>query len=277
MGVVAALASTSIALAADPESGSIGKASPKVEWKGQVINSGVTNNAWAQDASAPCEPPACDTFALKVTDPGDVTLRLSGFKENTAGGDPGCGIRVTLPDGSHQYTSGTCGPKTAMVVKMKNAKAGDYVVDVADSHVVGTPEDYVASAEMPAFLNAGGSTQPAPAPAPAPAPTQPASAPQLTVSAPKASARKTAKSRKYTVTASTSGGALTQVQGRLLKGRKALGTGKLARLEGTAKLVLKLSKKTAKKLRKGTYTVTVTGVDASNQRVTTTVKATLKK
>ena len=270
----AGLLMTSMAVAAEPESGSVSKTAPKTEWKGTLQNSGVFYNAWAEDPSMECSPPACDTYALKVVDGGhNLTLTKNNSAQNTAGGDPGCGINVTFPDGTYQYTQGSCGPKTTLTVKLKNVKPGDYVVRVAISHVCCSQSEYKASAFIPEFL-AG---PPAPAPAPAPAPSGPQSAPdaapQLTIKASNASARKLTKRRRYAITATTSA-PLNAVTAKLLKGKKAIGTAKLTRLEGTKKLTLKLAKR---KVKKGKYTVTVSGTDDSGRVVTAAKKIRVKK
>ena len=275
--VAALAATTSIGLlgaahAAEPESGSVSKSSPKAEWKGTLQNSGAFYNAWAEDPSLDCAPPACDTYALKVVEGGhNLTLTKNNSAQNTAGGDPGCGINVTFPDGTYQYTQGSCGPKTTLTVKLKNVKPGDYTVRVAISHVCCGESEYTATATAPEFL-----TPASPAPATPPPPAQPApegDAPQLTIKAGKASARKLTKTRKYAITASASA-PLNAVTARLLKGKKALGSAKLTRLEGSKRMTLKLAKR---KLKKGRYTVTVSGTDDSGRVVTSAAKVTMKK
>jgi hypothetical protein len=258
-----------VANAADPGSGKVSAASPTVAWKGQVVNSGITNNAWAQDPTFDCNAPACDRFTLEVADSANLILRLKGFKENTAGGDPGCGIRYISPDGESHYSSGTCGPATEMRVTVKNAPKGTYQVDVADSHVVGEPENYEASAT----LVVPAATAPAPAPAATPAApvVSPAPATSLSVKAAAQSAKKLKKARRFTISLSSSA-PLTGVNAILLNKRKQVGAGKLARLEGSGKLVVKL--KSA--LKKGTYDLSVGGRDAQGRNVIATVKLKVK-
>lgn len=263
--ITAALATTA-AQAADPESGTVSAASPTVSWKGQVISAGITNNAWAQDPSAPCEAPACDTFALEVADSANLVLKLKGFKENTAGGDPGCGIRVTAPSGEQTYHSGTCGPSTEMRVTIKNAPKGSYTIDVADSHVVSQPEDYEASATL---------AVPPPAVAPAPAPTVPPAsepAPSLTVKVPALSAKRLKRARRFTATL-TSSAPLTAVRATLTRGKKRVAGGRLASLDGTGKLAIKVKKG----LKKGTYRLRVGGRDAQGREVVDAVKVKVRR
>jgi hypothetical protein len=278
LATVASLIVPVLAVAATPDKGTVSQATPKVEWGGDLTSSGVFYNAWAQDPSAECSAPACDTFTLTVpaTEAGhNLTLTENNDSTNTAGGDPGCGMNVQFPDGTYQYTQAPCGAKTTLQVKIKAAKAGDYVIRTASSHVCCGTEGYTASAFIPEYVNApaqappgsgGGGTAPAPAPASA--------APQLTVKPSKASAKKLTKTHKYAVTVSATG-PLNAVSARLLKGKKAIGTATLKRLEGSAKLTLKLGKKT--KVKKGSYSVVVSGTDDQGRVVTTQAKVKMGK
>jgi hypothetical protein len=261
----------SAAVAATPENGTISSANPKVEWGGDLTNPGIFYNAWAQDPSTECTAPACDTFTLTVAEAGqNVTLTENNDSTNAAGGDPGCGMNIKFPDGSYQYTQAPCGAKTTLQVKLKNAKAGDYVIRVASSHVCCGTEGYTASAFIPAAAGAPAAT-PTPTPSSGGNTTaQPApEAPQLTVRPSKASAKKITKAHKYKITASTTA-PLNAVTAKFLKGKKTLGTASLSRLSGKATMVLKFSRKT--KLKKGTYGVTVSGTDDQGRVVTTAVK-----
>lgn len=277
VAALAAASSFTIANAADPSSGTISTSAPKVEWGGTVASSGVTNNAWAQDPTFECQAPACDHFALKVATPGNVTLTLTGFVENTAGGDPGCGIRVIHPDGKAEYFSGTCGPKTIMKVVLKNAPAGDYSVDVADSHVAsptsGT-EDYKASATLGATAAPAPPPTPGPVATPAPPGPGPSTAPAvtLTVKAPALSSKKLAKAKKFSATLKSSG-PLSKVNALLVNSKKKLGSGSLPSLDGAGKIVVKVKAK----LKPGTYQLSVGGRDAQGRNVVATAKVKVKK
>jgi hypothetical protein len=267
----------SMAIAATPENGTVSKSNPKVEWGGDLTDSGAFYNAWAQDPSIPCNAPACDTFALTVAEGGhNLTLTENNDSTNLqGGGDPGCGMNIEFPDGSYQYTQAPCGSKTTLQVKLKNVKPGDYTVRVASSHVCCGTEGYTASAFIPEALT------PAATPAPTPSgggtttssPTAEA-APQLTVKATKASAKKLTKTHKYKITAEASG-PINAVTAKLLKGSKTIGTAKLSRLSGKATMVLKLGKKT--KVKKGKYKVTVSGTDDQGRVITTSVSVKVAK
>jgi hypothetical protein len=268
----AGLLIASMAAAATPDKGTVSKSSPKVEWGGDLTSSGVFYNAWAQDPSTECSQPACDIFTLTVADGGhNLNVTENNDSQNTAGGDPGCGLNIKFPDGSYQYTQGSCGPKTTLTVKLKNVKAGEYVIRTASSHACCGTEGYTASAFIPEAM------APAPAPAPGPAPAAPApaaEAPQLTVKPTKASGRRITKAHKYTVKVSSTA-PLNAVTARFLKGSKTRATAKLERLDGSATMVLKFARKT--KIKKGSYTVTVSGTDDQGRVVTTSVKVKVKK
>ena len=267
----ASAALSGVAVAATPDSGTIGTSAPKVSWEGTSQSSGIFYNAWTEDPSIECEAPACDKFNLTVADGGyTVQLTYNILTTNADGSDPGAGIRVRFPDGSYQYTQGNASEKNAMKLRLKAAKAGDYEIALVASHVCCGDDPYKASAEI---LELASAPAPAPAPGPQPAaPQQPApqpAAPQLTVSPTKASAKKIARAKRYTVKVSTTA-PLTGVTGALLKGNKALATAKLARLQGSANLVLRLARKA--KVKAGTHTVRVSGTDEQGRKVTTTVK-----
>ena len=273
----AAIFSATVANAADPANGTIGSSAPKVSWGGTLTSSGIFYNAWANDPTIECSAPACDTFTLTIADgPHPVTIKYNILSTNADGSDPGAGIRIKFPDGSYQYTQGNASETTAMAVKLKNAVAGEYVIDTVTSHACCGPEDYTASAEItgaaapsPGPTTGGGGTT---TPPPTGGPTPPTASPQLTVKAGKASAKKLSKSKRLTLTA-TSTGNLNNVSAKFLKGKKTVGSAKLVRLNGTAKMILKLKGK----IKKGTYTATVSGTDDQGRVVTTGIKVKVKK
>ena len=82
----------------------------------------------------------------------------------------------------------------------------------------------------------------------------------ITVTVPKLSAKKIAKKKGFAVKLSSSG-KVTGLKATLLKGRKTVGKGALASVEGSATLKLK----TAKTFKKGTYTLRLTGTNAAGQ------------
>lgn len=264
-----AVAAASVAHAADPADGTVSAGSPTVSWTGTVVSSGVTDTAWQNDPSAPCQSPSCDRFTLNVADSANLVIRLKGFRENTAGGDPGCGIRIIDPAGTNTYHSGTCGPKTEMKVTVKNAATGAYTIDVADSHVAGQPEDYEASATLavpppPPTLS--------PAVAPAPSDAAPPAPPTLTAQVATQSVRKLLKKRRFTVKLAATA-PLSGVNAFLVRGKRRFGSGRLDSLDGTGKLVVRVKRK----LKKGTYQLSVGGRDAQGRNVVTTAKLRVKR
>lgn len=255
--------------AASPESGTVSAAAPKVNWEGTVQSSGIFYMAWDEDPEIPCDPPACDPFMLKVDGAHSLlTVSLNVQNESAAGGEGGGGLRIKLPSGEYNWVKGTSGPKTALRVKLKNPAPGDYEVTSVASYICCGPSDYLASAEVP-----GGAPAPAPAPATgAPAPSaSPEPAPSITVKAGKLSAKKLKKAKKFTV-ALSSNGQVNKLKASFRKGKKAIGAGTLASLNGSGKLTIKIAKKAAKKLKKGTYSFSVSGTDSQGRTVGTSLR-----
>jgi hypothetical protein len=89
----------------------------------------------------------------------------------------------------------------------------------------------------------------------------------FTVTVPKLKAKKVNKTKKIVVTVKSSG-KVTGLTASLLKGKKTLGSGKLAALDGQAKVSLKVKKK----LKKGAYTLKLAAKDASGRATTGTVQ-----
>lgn len=106
---------------------------------------------------------------------------------------------------------------------------------------------------------------PAPAPAGSPAPT--ASGLGVTLGATSAKAR----GKRVAVTLNSSG-PVTGLRARLLRRRTSVASGRLARLEGKGKL--RLSGRRA--LRRGTYTLAVTGTNAQGQKASVRLRLRLR-
>jgi hypothetical protein len=259
------------ATAATPESGTIGKAAQKVQWSG-TVTSGASHWVWGNaDPSAPCQSGVtCDSFALKVADDGDVVIKLrnGGTSGTSSGANGAASVRVTLPDGEVAFATGESGPKTDLVLKIPNAKAGDYTVDGTPSFLNGG--DFTATAEW--FVPGGSAPKPieeAPAPT-EPQPQQQQPAPQtntaFTIGAKvgKVSAKKAKKGKTVPVKVTTSRG-IAEVVATLKKGSKTVGTAKVAPFGGSGTLKVKL----AKALKKGSYTLTVIGRDGNVQAAKT--------
>ena len=240
------------AIAATPESGTISNASPRIDWEGENVNGGLTTlPAFSNGGTvAGCNQPSCDTFALKVADPGDLTVTASSPNERVF-----VMVEIVKPDGSTVYSGGS-ETESSTTVKIKKAPAGDYEVRIANNAI--EIEPYVAFATLPAAPAPapGPAPQPQPQPQPQPGQGQPPASPSATVSVvtKKLSARKTRKKAKLAISSS---GPVQNVVVTLRKGKKVLGTGKLAQLNGRANVGLKLKKK----LKKGRYTVGIAAKD----------------
>jgi hypothetical protein len=158
--------------------------------------------------------------------------------------------------------------------------------------------DGSASADGPRFKYSGktcdgaGGPQPTPNPQATPAPSpgggsgggasgggtggsaagvQPGDAVKLTISA-KPTKLKAKKIRRKAVFTLTSNEALTSVTARFKKGRKAFGSGKLAKLDKKGRLTVKIRGKA----RKGKYTLVLSGRRANGATGTASIKITVR-
>jgi methionine-rich copper-binding protein CopC len=264
--LVVLLLPASVALATEPSSGEVSKGSPKFAWTGATTSSYPNYVAMGQDPDGtPCQSPACDTFTLKVADGGiDLTIRAHMDKDGSTG-PANTGLRITKPDGSKQWNTGTSGASSELKVVLKKAPAGEYVIDLLNNFV-GQEQTFSASAEL-AVPVASPVTAPAPAPTAAPAPA-PAPETKLTVKPAKIKAK--AKKLAVAVTASAP---ITGVKATLARGGRKFATGKAARISGSAKIAVKL----AKKLKPGKYLMTVTGTDAQGRAVTGQAAVTVRR
>ena len=243
------------AVASTPSSGTIGNASPKTEWSGQVYASFFANAA-AGGESDPCAPGGCDAFALKVADPGDVTISADAPKPTAGASEATVYLRVRKPDGSVALTSGAASPEKPLKFKLKGAKAGDYTVEYMSSY--GNTNVYEASAELGVAAAPAPAPAPAPGPAPAPQPQPAAQDIAVDVKAPaRLSAKKLSRARKLVVTVKVSR-EVSRIDAVLKKGSKTVGRGSLGRASGTQRLTLKLAR-----LKAGTYSLSVAATEGA--------------
>ena len=282
--------------AATPESGTVNSANPRVDWKGEVTASWtssravILSNAAGQSGHVPCQAPMCDTFKLEVGEKKDLTIGVTSP-------EPGDQVilRIKNPAGEYVTTVGDTDSKGFMTVKTKNAAPGPYVIDYWNYYIGGTQE-YAGFAQLgvpaapppPAGGNTGGGTQnPDPhqqAPQGSPPPSggqaqpQPSAAPiqtiALKVKVGKASAKKLKKAKKLSVKVTVSRAAT--VTGVLKKGKKRIGKGKLVLKKTSGTLKLKISKKVARKLKKGSYKLNVVATDGKTS-TSKTVKVKVRK
>ena len=265
------------ALASDPSEGTVSPTSPTTAWSGEVQASSVGYTLYTvagQSPSDSCDQPHCDTYTLKVEGGGNLTLTIESDTEALNEID----IALEKADGSMVVFTGSDGKAKGTI---KNLPAGTYPIYVWG--VVGASSgniafDYKASAALPAAAPA-----PAPGPAPAPAPDPGTGSPQpqpapaapatMSVKAPKASARKLNKSKRFTVKLSSSA-QVKNVVLALKKGKRTVGTAKLAGFDGSGTVAVRLKKK----LRAGRYALKVTATDAaSGKPVATSAKVRLKR
>ena len=261
------------AFASDPSEGTVSPSSPTTAWVGDVQASSIGFTLFTVGGQSPsggnCRQPYCDTYTLKVEGGGNLTLTAESDTEGLNELD----IAIEKADGSVNVYSGPDGKAKGTV---KNLPAGTYPIYVWG--VVGAASgsvafDYKASAALPAAAPApaapaapapgAGAPQPAPAAAPA----------TLSVKVPKASARKVNKSKRLGVTLSASS-QVKNVVATLTKGKRKVGSRKLAGFEGSGTVAIRLSKK----LKAGRYGLKVTATDsATGKPVATSAKLRLKK
>ena len=257
---VLAAALPTLAVAADPGTGTISTASPRVEWKGSTTGGFATtfsqifvNVAGEQE---PCQAPSCDEFALELADAGDLTVAI------TADGSTISYVQVVKPDGSAVFADGI-DPEgkedNTTTLKIKKAPKGAYKVQTAQNSPL--DDGYSAFAQLgtaaPAPAPAAPAATPAPAPTSAPAPARPTAS--LTVKAGRLSARTIAKRRRLSLGLSTTS-PVTDVKASLARGSKVVATGALARLDSTGRITLKLK---GRSFKAGTYSLVVAARDGA--------------
>lgn len=264
--------SSAIAIASEPSSGTISSASPSIAWTGSTTGSyWVLNPMNNAPEDVPCEQPTCDTFALTLADQGTLTVA----KEiETDSETATAGIRVTFPDGTVLYANGPSSTGKPLKSVIKNAKPGDYTIDLINNFVAGAT--YKGSASLPVAAAPAPAPTAAPAPGATPPPSgQPATRTDFKLSvkvARKLSSRKLRKGRKLTAAVKVSS-PVTSMTAKLLKGRKTVATGSLGQVAKSAKLGLKLKSN----LKKGSYSLVVTATNSENTSVTKIVKLKVKR
>jgi hypothetical protein len=277
--MAASIALIAVATAAEPAEGTISKATPKVEWTGDLISSGVTAEAWNNgQTDTPCESPTCDPFTLTVNDGGAGVNLVIKTRVQTAAAQGNNGtatLRVTDPAGTVTVYTGESGPETDLKTTIKNAASGAYQIDTTASFICCTPTSHVSTAELTGagFAPVAPTTTVAP-PAVTPGPS---AAPETTLSikAPSVSAKKAKKAKKFTASL-TASAPLTGVNLVLVDRKKKIGSAKVARVEGTQSVVIKLTKK-AKLKKGGRYQLSAGGKDAQGRTVVATVAVKVKK
>lgn len=273
------LAAVPVAFAAEPESGTISSASPKVEWNGTSGGYGITAANILINAAGEqmvCEAPFCDTFTLEVADGGvDMTLALTSEQSTITTAE------VEKPDGSWEYQNGIEPEGTeadyTTRFRFKKAMKGTWIVRTMSNANAGL-DPYVGVAQLlvPAAAPAPVAGAPAAAPAPDAAPaadSAPAAPPSLTIAAAgKLSARKLNRARSLTARVESTG-TVRGVKAFLSSGKKIVGKGSLSSLSGKSKVKLKLGRK----LKPGRYTLAVAGRSSSGATVPAGVKVKIRR
>jgi hypothetical protein len=275
LSLLAVASAVATAIAAEPSSGKIDKAVPKVEWTGTTVGSFLVLNPMANaPAEVPCEAPTCDTFALEVADgPAEIEFANEVEDEDGAIG----GIRVEMPDGSVQYADGDSKTGAPFKLKIKNAPNGSYSVGMINNYIDGA-QPYKGSAGF--VIKPPVATTPAPAPGTPPAPgggtgsgtATTAEGITITVKVPKSSAKKLGKKKKLVATVTVSR-EVASIAGTLKKGAKTIGKGSLGKVTKTAKLSIKVPKK----IKAGKYSLTVVAKDGKGVTASKTLSLTIKK
>ena len=233
------------ALAADPSSGEVSKATPKVTWEGAI----TSFQSWQlyNQEQGQCIAPSCDTFTLEVKDAAPL---LNIVVESA---DSGIIVEVVKPDGSKEQFGGT---ELKVTAKLKNPPTGSYTINVAQNEQTQATHKGTAELVFPAAA-----APPAP---PQASPTPPAASdapvPKLSLKA----GRLKGRSLPVTIRASA---AIGNVRATLRRGKKVVGRGSLAKVDDRAVLKLKLRGRP----KRGRHTLKVTAVDEQGRSIASTL------
>jgi hypothetical protein len=263
---VAAVAVTAApAVAGTPESGEISNAQPRFDWTGEAAGWGrpPTWEVGRETGQRPvCPAPVCDSVRFTVADQADLRVTADN---NVASGPASdlVELAVEAPDGAVTYVESA--DKFPATIRFKDAAKGTYVVYVQTKEMPQNDASYAGFALLTP-VGAGGAL---PAGPPAPAQPQQPAGPQLTIRTRSASARRASRGLKVGI---TSNQAMTGIAARLVKGEKTVAKGSLATLDGNGTVTVK-----GKRLKRGRYTLIVTGTGPDGARATASAPLTLKK
>lgn len=257
--VVAAFAlPASPAQAATPESGKVSKAAPVQKWSGSAQSFPLTLTNILVDGGTLCEPSTttCDRFTLEVLDTDLLTVQAKSTAITQ--------MSVFKPDGSEIFTLGGSANGDVAAITIKDAPPGSYKVEVYQNAL--TPTEYAGRASLGAALAKAGSENKPPT---SPPPTQGSAPAKITISPRAASSRSLEKSRKLTLSLSSTA-PVTEVRATLTKGSKKVASGFLAKLDSKGKLTMKLPKR----VKEGSYRVVLTakGQDGKPVSASSTLK-----
>ena len=250
-GTAAAAGVAAPGLASEPSSGTVSASNPTVSWTGEAETAPFAEQMRNEQYRV-CGPAICETFALRVEDAGDLTVQVKGEEHAV-------GFQVIAPDGTKVFADNFDGdPAEPVTIIIQGAKTGDYGIEIwqdateADAHQL-SGSAQLAPPPAPA--------SPPPPPAPASSPPGPPAAPRLAVRTATVRVRKLARRRlALRVSASSP---VTKVKAQILKGRRVVGRGSLAHLDGGGRIVVR----TSNRLRPGRYVAVLSAKAASGDRV----------
>ena len=271
-----------VSAAPDPESGEVSAAAPTTSFEGAITEpTGAFEIAMQEEGTSKdnCSEPMCQEYALTVKDAGtmltiDSVVDDDGFSQT---------VEIEAPDGTITQTS-AIDPGTVKA-KLKNPKAGAYLIRIYGSDYINESPTWTYKATVTlttaSTTPAPGTTTPDPAatatPSPTPtAPGSPAAPTKLTITKPKVSARKVARSKSVAVKL-TASGRVQNLQVALSTGKasrpKLVGRAKVASLEGSKTIKIRVKRK----LKPGTLRISARGTDAQGGAVTATATTRVKR
>ena len=250
------------AAAAEPSSGTVSASAPSVSWTGEAETAPFARQM-RDERFRRCAPAICDTFALTVRDPGQLAVQVKGEEK-------GVGVQLTLPDATTVYADNYDGdPEQPVRLVVQGAKSGEYRVDMwqdaseLDPHALAG--DATLTVPAPVAAPPGGAVTPEPAATPGPTP---AGRPRLKVH----TARARGGGRRVRIRVSASA-AVRDVRAQLVRARRVVARGRLARLDGRATLVLRARRP----LRPGRYALGLSAADDSGTRIAASRRVTLTR
>ena len=239
--------------ASEPSSGTLSASNPTVSWTGEAETAPFAQQM-RDEQYRTCGPAICETFALTVEDGGELTVQVKGEEHSV-------GFQVIAPDGTKVFADNFDGdPTQPVTIVIQSARPGDYGIEIWQDATEADAHQLSGSAQLAPPPPAAASPTP-PASSPTPQPAAPPAPPQLRVRTARLRARQVAR-RRVGLRVSTSS-PVTDVRAQILKGRRVVGRGALARLDGAGRIVVR----TRKRVVPGRYVVGLSATAASGARV----------
>ena len=240
--------------ASEPSSGTVSASNPTVSWTGEAETAPFAQQM-RDEQYRTCGPAICDTFALTVGDGGQLTVQVKGEEHSV-------GFQVIAPDGTKVFADNFDGdPAQPVKIVIQGAKPGDYGIEMWQDATEADAHQLSGSAQLTPPAPPAPDSPPVPASSATPQPAAPPAAPRLTVRTARLRARQVARRRVgLRVSASSP---VRDVRAQILKARRVVGRGALARLDGAGRIVVR----TRKRLAPGRYVVGLSATAASGERV----------